>query len=299
MEATNNLFDFYAKFSTEQACRDFLEHSRWANGIICPKCGVIGKSYRFKDGRLFKCGDCRQPFTVRVGTIFEDSMLPLQKWFLAIYLATSLKKGISSIQLAKYLGITQKSAWFVLHRIRKVVEDSGDGNMLGGITEIDESYLGGIQKGHRGRASNTSNKATVFGAVERKGNIKVIHVPNSRGETLLPAIQHHIKPSATIMSDEYTVYKPLERMGYTHYEINHTLHFGIGTVHTNSIEGFWSQLKRGINGIYHHVSKKHLQLYCSEYEYRYNTRGMKDGERFENWMGAAQGKRLTHKSLIA
>src|SRR5476651_893455 len=189
MEATNNLFDFYAKFSTEQACRNFLERSRWANGIICPHCGVIGKSYRFKDGRLFKCADCRQPFTVRVGTIFEDSKLPLQKWFLAIYLATSLKKGISSIQLAKYLNITQKSAWFVLHRIRKVVEDSSDGDMLGGIVEVDESYFGGAQRGIGMNAKNkASNKTAVMGLVERQGNIKTYVVKNDRGENLLPHI---------------------------------------------------------------------------------------------------------------
>lgn len=143
MQDKSNLITFYEQFRDEQVCRDYLENIRWSSEITCPKCGVIGKAYKYSDGKTFKCAECRKQFTVRVGTIFEDSKLPLQKWFLAIYLATSLKKGISSIQLSKYLGITQKTAWFMLHRIRYAMKSESYDKPLGGEVEMDEPIVGG------------------------------------------------------------------------------------------------------------------------------------------------------------
>lgn len=297
-ENYSNLIEFYNRFTDEQACRDYLEKARWGDEITCPQCGVVGEAYKYKDGRLFKCGACRKQFTVRVGTIFEDSKVPLQKWFLAIYLTTSLKKGISSIQLSKYLGITQKTAWFMLHRIRYAVEDGNGGTPLNGSVEVDEAYIGGDGY-NRGRkiGRTIADKQVVIGMVERKGRAKLQHIPSSGARALLPQIQRHVELDSTIISDEYGAYKSLPKLGYRHETVYHKLYFGRGAVHTNTIEGLWSHLKRGIDGVYHHVSPKHLQRYCDEFQYRYNTRGFTDGERFNDWFGHILG-RITYKELI-
>ncbi len=296
MPKTTSFIDFYNRFATEQICRDYLENARWGDKLTCPRCGSF-KAYKFADGRLFKCGDCRKQFTVRVGTIFEDSKLPLQKWFLAVYLATSLKKGISSVQLSKYLGITQKSAWFVLHRIRYAVE-TGNGDLLSGEVEIDETYMGGKSGNHIYKPV-VRNKPVVFGMVERGGNVKIKHVKSSGARVLLPEIQVNIERGSVIYSDQWQAYKTLNSRGYTHDVVNHSEHeYVVGRIYTQNIENIWSQLKRSVYGVYHQISPKHLQKYCSEVEYRYNTREMSDLERFEAWFPRAN-KRLTYKGLIA
>jgi len=294
MPKTTSFIDFYNRFATEQICRDYLEQARWGDKHTCPRCGSY-KAYKFSDGRLFKCGDCRKQFTVRVGTIFEDSKLPLQKWFLAVYLATSLKKGISSVQLAKYLGITQKSAWFMLHRIRYAIE-VGNGDLLSGDVEVDETYIGGASANRAFQPVKT--KEVVFGMVERKGNVKIQHVKSSGARVLLPAIQNNVKRESTIYSDQWQAYKTLGRRGYDHNVVNHSVHqYVVGNNYTQNIENVWSQLKRSVYGVYHQISPKHLQKYCSETEYRYNTRKMSDLERFEAWFPRANVK-LTYKGLI-
>ena len=183
-----NLIDFYNKFSTEQACRDYLEQARWDGEITCPHCGVIGNSYKYKDGRLYKCGDCRQQFTVRVGTIFEDSKIPLQKWFLAVYLATSLKKGVSSVQLSKYLGVTQKSAWFMLHRIRYALESGGYDKPLDGEVEMDETYVGGKTE----LKKKFDNKTPVVGVLQRKGRLVTRVTQDASSTTLQRLMREHV-----------------------------------------------------------------------------------------------------------
>lgn len=291
----SNLVEFYNRFGDEQACRDYLEKARWGDKITCPHCGVVGNAYKYKDGRLYKCKDCRKQFTVRVGTIFEDSKLPLQKWFLAIYLATSLKKGISSIQLSKYLGITQKTAWFMLHRIRYAVETDSYDKPLDGEVEMDETYVGGVRKGH---TRKFDNKTPVVGAVERKGRVVARTTDDASSTTLQRVIREHISPEANLYTDDWKGYHRASRMVMLHRAVNHSKQqWTSGKVHTNTIEGFWSHLKRGIDGIYHHVSAKHLQRYCDEYRYRYNTRDMSDGERFSNYFVNIHG-RLEYKELI-
>jgi transposase-like protein len=293
-----NLIDFYKKFPDEQACRDYLQNARWGDNATCPKCGVTGgKIYKLKDTRLLKCAVCRQPFSVRVGTVFEDSAIPLQSWFLAVYLATSFKKGISSIQLAKYLGITQKSAWHMLHRIRHSVNTSADDKPLDGIVEIDETYIGGKRPGVRG---SKLDKAIVFGAVEHGGRTKLAHVRTAGARVLLPEIDKSISPNATIYSDQLSAYRSLNKRGYVHDSVNHsTLEFARGTVHTNTIEGgIWDHLKLGLKAIYMGVSPKHLSKYCDEFVYKYNTRGLTDGQRFDTWFHNSNGKQLTYKTLI-
>ncbi|HEY4964671.1 MAG TPA: IS1595 family transposase [Candidatus Saccharimonadales bacterium] len=292
-----NLIDFYKKYPDEEACRDYLQNARWGDNSTCPKCGVVGgKIYKLKDSRLLKCATCRQPFSVRVGTVFEDSAIPLQSWFLAVYLATSFKKGISSIQLAKYLGITQKSAWHMLHRIRHSVNTTFDDKPLEGIVEIDETYIGGKTR----ERIKYDNKAVVFGAVERKGKVKLSHVKSSGARVLLPEIEKNISPKAIIYSDQWNAYRTLTRRGYLHDSVNHSiLEFARGTVHTNTIEGgVWDHLKLGLKAIYMGVSVKHLGKYCDEFVYKYNTRDLTDGQRFDKWFKYSNGKKLTYKSLI-
>lgn len=293
-EDLNNLIEFYSRFGNEQACRDYFENARWGDEVTCPKCGVVGEAYKYTDGRLFKCGACRKQFTVRVGTIFEDSKLPLQKWFLAIYLATSLKKGISSIQLSKYLGITQKSAWFMLHRIRYAVETKSYDKPLDGDIEMDETYIGG----RRPMNKKNDNKTPVVGAIERKGRIYTEVTQDASSTTLQRIIREHVSPDSTLYTDGWRGYTRASRLVGSHQIVNHSAKEWVnGMANTNSIEGFWSHLKRGIDGIYHHVSARHLQRYCDEYQYRFNTRGYTDGERFADWFGYSRGK-LTYKELI-
>ncbi len=288
-----NLIDFQKEFPTEESCLRYLEEQRWSDGRYCPHCGSF-ETYKFKDGKLFKCSDCHKQFTVKVGTIFSDSHVPLQKWFYAIYLSTSLKKGISSIQLSKYIGITQKSAWFMLQRIRYGLQASGRDDLLGDTVEIDETYIGGKQKN-----GSLSDKAVVFGAVERQGRARLKHVKSSGARVLLPEISKTVKSGTTIYSDQLGSYKSLKRLGYIHDSVNHSLlEFGRGEVHTNTIEGAWNHFKLGLKAIYLGVSVKHLQLYCNEFEYRYNTRQLNDYERFNNWFNCINGKRLTYKKLI-
>lgn len=290
-----SLLDFQQEFNTEEACVAFLEQQRWKKGRFCPHCGSY-RTYKFKDGKLFKCQDCKKQFTVKVGTIFSDSHVPLAKWFYAIYLNTSLKKGISSVQLSKYLGITQKSAWFMLQRIRYGLENAGRGDLLNNVVEVDETYVGGVKRGDR---VGPADKAVVFGAVERGGKAVIRHVPSSGTRVLIPEIHRTISPEATIYSDQYGSYRSLKRRGYEHATVNHSkLEFARGIVHTNTIEGAWAHFKLGIAAIYLGVSVKHLQLYCSEFEYRYNTKEMTDYERFTNWFGNCRG-RVTYDKLIA
>lgn len=295
MKNPSNLLEFYKEFATEQDCIDYLVRERWGDEVTCPRCGLMNtKLYKLATGKL-KCAACRQVFSVRVGTIFEDSKLPLQQWFLAVYLATSLKKGISSVQLSKYLDITQKSAWFMLQRIRYAV--SSDGEPLTGEIEVDETYPGGKSENRAFR--EPKRKPVVFGMVERGGRAKIQHVKSSGARVLLPEIGEGVTSGSTIYSDGWQAYKTLSRRGYEHHTVDHHAHqYVVGRIYTQNIENVWSQLKRSVYGIYHHVSEKHLQLYCNETTYRYNTREMNDGERFKDWFRFAASKRLKYESLV-
>lgn len=290
-----NLIEFYNKFSTEQACLDYLEHARWGNTPKCTHCDSE-KVYKFKSGKLWKCGTCRKQFTVKIGTIFSDSKIPLQKWFLAIFLASSLKKGISSIQLSKALGITQKTAWFMLHRLRAIFENDTK-EILTGDVEVDETYVGGkgynkFKKAH----FNLVPKQIVMGMLQRDGKLRLAHVENTGKMELLGQIEKNVIKGSHIYSDENGSYHSLSKLGYEHTVINHRVTYGYGKKHTNSIEGVWSHLKRGINGIQHWVSKKHLQRYCYEYMFKFNTREMTDTDRFAFLMQICN-TRLTYLGL--
>ncbi len=263
-----NLIDFYNEFPNEEKCAESLAKQRWGNEITCPKCGTIGiKAYKLASGRL-KCAVCRKPFTVRMGSVFEDSKIPLQKWFFAIYLCTSLKKGVSSIQLAKYLGVTQKTSWFMLQRIRYVFENQTFEKLKDAV-EMDEAYIGGADKykhhskklktingeGAQGFGSKNS-KTPVVGMVERHGKLHAVDTNDIGSATLMNLARKHIDIDATVYTDEHMPYRTLPKIGYKHESVNHgAKKFVNGMASTNTAESFWSHLKRGIDGIYHHVAR--------------------------------------------
>jgi transposase-like protein len=294
----NSLLDVVKHFPDEKSCREQFEIMRWKNKIVCVHCGSDRKIYRINDGKLFKCADCLKQFTVRVGTIFEDSALPLQKWFMAIYLITAHKKGISSVQLGKDIEVTQKSAWFMLHRIRYAIRTKSFDKPLSGIVEVDETFIGGKTHG-QGRGYIQPNKTVVFGMKQRDGEVRANTVKHADGKTLKPIIRENVSKDSIIMSDEFGGYKDLEKEFKDHQVVNHSKkEYARGIVNTNSIESFWALLKRGIVGIYHHVDKKHLDKYIDEFEFRYNTKHIHDAERFSSMLSCCEG-RLTYAKLIS
>lgn len=292
------------KLQSEEDCRLFLEDVRWQGKPVCPHCGSISdKHYKLKnDGTfkgLYKCKDCRSRFTVTVGTMFEGSHLSFKKWFFAIYMFLSHKKGISSVQLSKDLGITQKTAWFMLSRIRhnfksKVKVKFDD------KTQVDETYVGGKKrkgdKRKKTQGRSTLIKVPVMGLLS-KGKVYTIIIPKASGWVLKTIIYNMVEKGSTIITDGWKGYNGLSR-DFIHKVVDHGKgEYVRNGFHTNSIEGFWSQLKRGILGIYHLVSPKHLSKYCDEFAYRYNTRDISDGERFNQFLFECYD-RLKYQDLI-
>lgn len=296
-------------FKDEKTCIEYYEKIRWGDEPACPHCGCTNP---YKTNRGWKCSDkdCPKKFTVKVGTIFENSKISFKIWFAAIYLATTGKKGISSVQLGEQLGITQKTAWFVLHRIREMLKDKAP-KMLGenNMVEADEVYLGGKEQNkhynkRRSEDKTITNegkpyrpKKTVVGLIERNGKVVVKHVPDATSKNMVPFIKEHLAKGAEIHTDEAGVYKKLKR-NYTHKSVKHAVGIYVdGNVHTNTIENFWSVLKRGIYGIYHQVSDKHVSRYLDEFAARFNTRELTAQERFDNFLGESESV-LSYKALI-
>jgi transposase-like protein len=294
-----NLLKVAEYFPTEESCHNFLINKRWGDKPVCPHCGSSRKVYIMQGGKILKCADCRKQFTVRIGTIFQDSPIPLQKWFFALFIVSAHKKGISSIQLGKDISVTQKSAWFMLHRIRYAMGHGEFMKSLNGIVECDETYIGGKNfHGKRGRGSE--NKTPVFGMLDRDDSI-IRSGPVSKvdGQTLKAIIKENVSPETRIMTDEWGAYNGLDKDFKSHERVDHgNEEYARGDIHVNTIEGFWSLLKRGIVGIYHHVSADHLHRYCNEFNYRYNTRKVRDTQRFEKMLTHLNG-RLMYKNLIA
>ena len=293
----NSVLQLIQAFPDQQTCINHLEQLRWNGNVVSPF-DATSKVYDCK-GNRYKCSNTGKYFNVKTNTIFDNTKLPLQKWFLAIWLVTSHKKGISSIQLGKDIGVTQKSAWFMLSRIRQCFGIDND-TQLDNEVEADETFVGGKNKNRHANKKTrgtSDDKAPVLGMVERNGKLVAKHVPNTTMETLSTQILKNIKDTATIYTDEYTSYARLKRV-YDHEVVKHSQHQYVkGRVHTNTIESFWAILKRGIFGIYHFTSKKHLQLYVDEFAFRYNTRNGSEVERF-NLLLQNTENRITYKKLI-
>lgn len=290
-------------FTDEDKAREHLEMLRWPNGPVCPKCGesekitkLKGKSHR---PGLYQCNGCRQHFTVTVGTLFEDSHIKLHKWLLAFHLMASSKKGISSHQLHRMLGITYKSAWFMTHRIREAMKtDYYNARYLGGNepVEADETFIG-TKPGAKKR-KGYGHKNAVLSLVERNGEVRSFHVPSVSAKTLKPYLKYHIDPDACLMTDDAGQYRLIGPEFDRHEVVCHSQdEYVRGDVHTNTVEGFFSILKRGLVGIYQHVSVQHLQRYITEFDFRYNHRKDTDFQRATQALLGIVGKRLTYRRL--
>ena len=294
----------HPRFHDEAEAFKWVEAIMWPKGAVCPFCGNVGKHYDLKTRPgVRKCGakECRKQFTVRVGTIFESSHIPMTKWLQAIHLLCSSKKGISSHQLHRTLEVTYKTAWFHSHRIREAMR-SGELAPMGGvggsgIVEADETFIGrkkGVPK-RRG----TSHKHAVLSLVERGGEVRSLHVIDVKASTLIPIVNANIAKEARVMTDDAaTYYQKLE--GFTSHEtVNHSAEEYVrGDVHTNTIEGYFSIFKRGMKGVYQHCSEKHLHRYLAEFDFRYNARtalGVEDEARALKAIKGAKGKRLTYR----
>ena len=300
------LLDF---FKEESTCIEYYEQIRWGDNPACSHCGSLSP---YKTNRGYKCSskECHKKFTVKVGTIFENSKISLRLWFAAIYLATTSKKGISSVQLGEQLGVTQKTAWHILHRIREMLRDKAP-QMLGenNMVEVDESYIGakeGNKHYNKKRSKKNPNltnegkpykaKKIVVGIIERNGNVVLKHVPSADTANMGEFIRTHVPTGSTIYSDEAPVYNHLKK-NYTHDNVKHSLSIYVeGNVHTNTIENFWSVLKRGLYGVYHQVSDKHVSRYLDEYAARFNTRHLNSEERFNKFLFDSESV-LSYKSL--
>jgi transposase-like protein len=293
-------------FNDDAAAYAYVEARVWANGRVCPHCGVFDRSgpLKGKTNRigLYKCYACRKPFTVKVGTIFEGSHIQIRDWLVAMYLMSSSKKGISSNQLHRTLGITLKSAWFLSHRIREAMREGKLPGGLGGegkFVEADETYVGGKAK-NRAYAEKLPRHEPVVALVERKGRVASFHVPVVNATNMKPIIKEQISDKSHLRTDESAVYLEPGKSFASHEVVNHSAkEYVRGDAYTNTVEGYFSILKRGIYGVYHHVSEAHLKRYLAEFDFRYNERialGIDDVERTDRVIRGVTGKRLTYRT---
>jgi transposase-like protein len=290
-------------FTDDNKAREYLEYLRWPDGVTCPHCGVIGEHYQLEGKAhrpgLWKCKDCREQFSVTVGTVFESSKIPLSKWLTAVYLLCSSKKGISSHQMSRTLGVTYKTAWFMTHRIRFAMADVGGGLMGsgGGVVEVDETYIG--RKPGRRKGRGHAHKETVFALVDRKGRAKSVHITGPVFEGIKKTLTENVSPDATLMTDDARLYRKIAKAFADHQAVNHSKgEYVRGNAHTNTIEGFFGVFKRGMNGTYQHCSSDHLHRYLAEFDFRYNNRsavGVEDADRAANALKGIGGKRLTYR----
>ncbi len=301
-----SLLELLEFFKDEKTCIEYYQQKRWGNNPVCPHCNNSKKIYKFSDGKRFKCAKCRSQFTVRVGTIFEDSKVPLKKWFIAAYLIINHKKGISSHQLGRDIKVTQKTAWFILHRIRTALDNGGFEITGKEVIEIDETFVGGKNKNrHKDKKVKNSqgrsykDKTPILGMLERGGNVKVKKIKNTKRRIIQPIIEKTIPLGSNIVTDEWWAYRRLYEK-YGHEFVNHAIkQYVNGEAHTNNIECFWSLFKRSIIGIYHNVTYKHLEGYADESAFRYNTRKINGEQRVSLFFkNTANMGKLSYKNLV-
>ncbi len=304
----NNVVGLLNTFPDEAACARHLEGLRWPNGIICPLCDSSRKIHRRQRPGIYKCADCRKEFSVRKGTVYEESRIPLQKWFLATFLMATSRKGISSHQLAREIGVTQKTAWFVLGRLRKAAEQaSHSAGTLPGPVEADESYFGGKNKNRHASKKQDgrgpSGKMAVAGVRSRAtGHVSAKKIARPDAATLIPFVEGTTAPGSTVYTDEALAYAGLPTLfnGLSHETVNHSAgEYVRGKAHTNGVESFWALLKRGYTGVFHDFTWKHLDRYLAEFSQRWNMLGLTSEERIDAILKAGIGERLTYASLTA
>ena len=265
-------YEFQRQFPDDEACLRHIMIARYGGTELdCPKCGAHGKFYRLTRDRAYLCQHCKHHIYPCVGTPMERSRTPVHKWFYAMYLFSTTRHGVSAKELQRQLGVTYKTAWRMAHEIRKFMAEVDGETPLGGVVEVDETLVGGKRKG-AGRGYR-ANKTVVFGMIERGGDLMAKVVPNVKRRTLEPIIEENVAPGSTIHTDELNTYLSLERAGYTHESVNHSVgEYVRDDCHVNAVEGFWSRLKNSIRGTHVHVSGKHLPKYVKEFEFRYNRR---------------------------
>ena len=299
------LIEAVTYFADPDVCHEYMKGLKWPDGeITCPKCdgGNIGE---IKSRRMFQCKSkgCRKQFSVKVGTIFEDSPLPLQKWFVAVWMIANAKNGVSSCELHQAVGVTQKTAWHMLHRIRLAMQTKSF-KKISGEVESDETFVGGrksnmhkAKRDAKPKGRGTVGKAVVQGIIERGGEVHARVVPNQKRSTLHAIIRENVEPGSTVYTDALKSYEGLDDE-YVHGIIDHAVKYVDGRVHTNTMENFWALLKRSLMGTYVAVDPKHLDAYLDEQVERFNARKLDDGGRFQRVIGRVLGRRLTWADLV-
>lgn len=303
MEMPTTLLEAVRTFSDLDTCREFLAALRWPNGVTCPHCGSPQVGF-IETRKIWKCKnrECRKQFSVKVGTIFEDSPLGLNKWLPVLWLLANAKNGISSYEVHRAIGVTQKTAWFMLHRVRLAMQTESF-CQLSGEVEVDETLIGGSlrnmhpQKKALARGRTNYGKVIVTGLLERHGSVRTKVVPDATKKTLQPLVKQHVEQGSAVFTDELASYQGLDK-DFVHETINHAETYVRGHIHTNSIENFWSLFKRCINGTYVSVEPFHLFRYLNEEEFRFNARKADDASRFLQTAGSVAGKRIMYKELI-
>jgi len=291
-------------FSSPENCRKYVQAWRWPNGVICPTCGSTKVKLLEKQNR-WQCSThhAKRQFSAKVGTIMEDSPLGLDKWLVAMWLVANCKNGISSCEIARALGLTQKTAWFMDHRIRLSMQDDVFGSKLGGEVEADETFIGGkarnmhiSERKRRITGTGTKDKTAIVGILERGGKVRTSVVPNRRKSTLQAEVRKHVEAGAALYTDALLSYEGLEGE-YAHQVVDHAVQYVNGRVHTNGLENFWSLLKRGVSGTYVSVEPFHLFRYLDEQAFRFNNRKATDADRFNMALLGIMGKRVTYREL--